>query len=469
MLNDNILLMTDSYKFTHYKQYPEGTEKVYSYLESRGGEFKETVFFGLQYFIKKYLVGQVVTKEKIDQAEKFVDAHIGPGVFNRVDWEYILEKYDGRLPLKIRAIPEGTVIKGKNALVVMENTDERCFWLTNYLETIMLNNTWYGITVATLSKNFKDLINVYLEETGDPSLLPFKLHDFGYRGVSSNESAAIGGAAHLINFMGTDTVAGALMAMDFYQSDMPGFSIPASEHSTITSWGKKNELAAFENMLDQYPTGLVACVSDSFNIYKACEEYWGTQLKDKILGRDGTLVVRPDSGNPIEVVIDVLNLLGEKFGYEVNSKGYKVLPPQIRVIQGDGIDLSMCEEILEAMKLEKWSADNVAFGCGGALLQKLNRDTLKFAFKCSNITINGEDRPVFKDPVTDPGKVSKKGKFKVVLDKGFLDDDLNNERHVTVRLDDPREDCLIDVFENGTLLVDQSFSSIRERSNKRYK
>ena len=469
MLNDNILLMTDSYKFTHYKQYPEGTEKVYSYLESRGGEFKETVFFGLQYFIKKYLVGQVVTKEKIDQAEKFVDAHIGPGVFNRADWEYILEKYDGRLPLKIRAIPEGTVIKGKNALVVMENTDERCFWLTNYLETIMLNNTWYGITVATLSKNFKDLINVYLEETGDPSLLPFKLHDFGYRGVSSNESAAIGGAAHLINFMGTDTVAGALMAMDFYQSDMPGFSIPASEHSTITSWGKKNELAAFENMLDQYPTGLVACVSDSFNIYKACEEYWGTQLKDKILGRDGTLVVRPDSGNPIEVVIDVLNLLGEKFGYEVNSKGYKVLPPQIRVIQGDGIDLSMCEEILEAMKLEKWSADNVAFGCGGALLQKLNRDTLKFAFKCSNITINGEDRPVFKDPVTDPGKVSKKGKFKVVLDKGFLDDDLNNERHVTVRLDDPREDCLIDVFENGTLLVDQSFSSIRERSNKRYK
>jgi len=249
---------------------------------------------------------------------------------------------------------------------------------------------------------------------------------------------------------------------------MPGFSIPASEHSTITSWGKENEVKAFENMLDQYPTGLVACVSDSYDIIKACRDYWGKELKEKILARDGTLVVRPDSGEPIEIVMQVLETLGEAFGFEVNDKGYKVLPPQIRVIQGDGVNLEQVKDILEEMKRARWSADNIAFGCGGALLQQLNRDTLKFAFKCSNITINGEEQPVWKDPITDPGKVSKKGKFKVVLDRGWQDKDINLERHVTVTESD-KADYLQEVFRDGKLLVDQTFAEIRERSEIRYK
>jgi nicotinamide phosphoribosyltransferase len=465
MLSDNILLMTDSYKASHFKQYPAGTSHVYSYLESRGGDFSKTTFFGLQYVIKRYLTGQVVTQEKIDEAEKFFTQHMGSGLFNREGWEYILKAHGGKLPIKIRAVPEGTVLNTKNVLVTVENTDPKCYWLTNYLETLLLH-VWYPTTVATLSYHFKELIGEYLEKTGDPTGISFKLHDFGFRGVSSYESAATGGAAHLVNFMGTDTLAGITLLQNFYGATaMPAFSIPASEHSTITSWGREGELAAMENMLDQYPTGLVACVSDSFDIFKACSEYWGTALKEKVLKRNGTLVIRPDSGDPVEVVVKCLNILGEKFGFDVNDKGYKVLPPQVRMIQGDGIDLAECRRILEAMRLARWSADNIAFGCGGALLQKMNRDTQKFAFKCSSVTVNGEERDVYKQPITAEFKVSKKGRMKLVLERGWKDGDINNVRYVTVGLEDPRENLLKVVFENGELLEEQDLTQIRDRAS----
>jgi nicotinamide phosphoribosyltransferase len=216
--------------------------------------------------------------------------------------------------------------------------------------------------------------------------------------------------------MGTDTVTALTFIQEYYQPDsMFGFSIPAAEHSTITSWKQEGELEAYRNMLDQYPEGLVAVVSDSYDVYYACEKLWGEALKEKILARNGTLVVRPDSGVPKDVVLKVTEILGEKIGYTINEKGYKVLVPQIRVIQGDGVNYESIGEILENLALNGWSADNITFGMGGALLQKVHRDTQKFAFKCSCATVDGQDRLVFKDPITDHGKKSKKGRLKLIL------------------------------------------------------
>lgn len=451
---DNLLLMTDSYKFSHSKQYPPKTTNVYSYLEARV-EDRETLFFGLQYILKKYLCGQVVTRNKLNEAETFVNAHMGPNTFNKLGWEYILIAHGGYLPIRIRAVPEGTIVNSKNVLMTIENTDPNCYWLTNYLETLLMQ-VWYPITVASQSREFRKVIYEYLVKTGTPDDIFFKLHDFGYRGVSSSESAAIGGAAHLVNFMGSDTVAGILMLQDFYgATEMPAFSIPASEHSTITSWGQEHEVNAMENMLDTYPTGLVACVSDSFDIYKACGEYWGDQLRDKVLQRDGTLIVRPDSGDPKQVVLSCLNILGDKFNYTLNSKGYKVLPPQIRLIQGDGIDLEMCKSILAILEQERWSADNIAFGSGGALLQKMNRDTYKFAIKCSSISADGREREVYKQPIDEPFKISKKGRLKLI-NMGY--------RYTTVSENDSAPDVLVTVYEQGEMKREYTIDEIRARA-----
>lgn len=453
-MENNIILLTDSYKVSHYKQYPEGTTQIYSYFESRGGKFEEITFFGLQYLLKEFLVGQVITQSKIDQAAKLYEAHFGNAtLFNKAGWEYILNNHAGKLPIRIKAVPEGKVIPTHNVMMTVENTDPNCFWLTNFLETLLLQ-LWYPSTVATISREVKKLINQYLEETGDPSTIDFKLHDFGFRGVSSVDSASIGGSAHLINFMGTDTVAALTFIQNYYgnEDDMFGFSIPAAEHSTITSWGKDHEVDAYENMLAQYPEGLVAVVSDSYDIYNACEKLWGGLLKEQILVRKGTLVVRPDSGEPKDVVLKVAEILGEKIGFTINQKGYKVLHPNIRIIQGDGVNYESIGEILAHLKNHGWSADNVAFGMGGALLQKVNRDTQKFAFKCSSATINGKEQEVFKDPITDHGKLSKKGRMKLVFE---------NNTYQTKSLDESGEDILETVFENGEILKEIGFNQIK--------
>lgn len=451
----NILTLSDSYKVSHWKQYPPKTEKVYSYFESRGGDFNEVTFFGLQYFLKKYLEGIQVTEEKIQEAKAVWDAHLGPGFFNEEGWRHILEKHEGRLPVSIKAVPEGATIPTSNVLMTIENTDPECYWLTNYLETLLVQ-TWYPTTVCTLSRSIREMITGYLEATGDPEGVGFKLHDFGFRGVSSPESAEIGGAAHIVNFMGTDTIAGAIAAMKYYNCEMPAFSLPATEHSTMTAWGKEYENEAFRNVLDQYPEGLVACVSDSYDIYRACRDYWGWELKDKVLNRNGTLVVRPDSGDPHKVVNEVLEILGSCFGYEVNEKGYKVLPPQIRVIQGDGVDFDTIERIFITMMDNGWSADNIVFGAGGTLLQKMNRDTCKFAFKCSSATIDGAERDVYKEPVTDGGKRSKSGRLSLVFRDG---------QYETVKGDHP-EDILTEVFRDGEVLVEHTFGDVRNRSGE---
>lgn len=457
----NFLLRTDSYKFTHWKQYPPRTARIYSYFESRGGMFSNTVFFGLQYYLKAYLQGARFTLADIDEADEFCRQHFGSPLFNRAGWTRMYEKYSGRLPVRIKAVPEGTPVQTHNVLISIENTDPEFPWLPNYLET-MLVKVWYPITVATLSREIKKIIKGFLERTGDPSLLPFKLHDFGYRGVSSEETAGLGAAAHLLNFRGTDTVAGIVLLRDYYHAQaMAGFSIPASEHSTITAWGKEHEADAFRNMLTAFPDGLVACVSDSYDIYHACEKLWGELLKPDVVHRNGTLVIRPDSGDPIQVLPRVFEILGAKFGYVTNAKGYRVLPPFVRVIQGDGVNMFTIQNmLLQLAKFHGWSADNIAFGMGGALLQQLNRDTQKFAFKCSAAQIGGAWSPVYKTPVTDPGKNSKHGRL-------VLAEPRPGEFHTIENVqDDSRasEDRLVVVFENGELTADYDLDSIRQRA-----
>lgn len=454
----NLVLQTDSYKFTHWKQYPPGTQHVYSYLESRGGMFPQTLFFGLQYYLTKYLQGSVVNEDDVREAQQFVDRHIGPGMFNTDGWLHIVRNRGGKLPVEIRAVPEGSSVDVQNVLMTIENTDPRCYWLPNYLETLLLK-VWYPITVATLSHAIRKVILASLERSGDPALVDFKLHDFGYRGVSSEETAGIGAAAHLVNFKGTDTVAGIRVLQQFYQStEMEGFSIPAAEHSTITAWGRENEVRAYDNMLTQFPAGLVAVVSDSYNVYEACEKLWGEALRDKVLARQGTLVVRPDSGKPREVVLKVLEILGSKFGYETNVKGYRVLNPKIRVIQGDGVNYWTIQDTLTAMNRAGWSADNITFGMGGALLQQLNRDTQQFAFKCSSITVNGEDHDVFKDPVEGHDKASKRGRLALRRKNGRW-----STARVKRGVEDP-DDRLRLVFRDGEVLVTESVEEIRRRS-----
>ena len=467
VFSDNIILMSDSYKVSHYRQYPPGTQVVYSYFESRGGKFAEVVFFGLQYILKRYLVGPVVTAEKIQEASDLFALHFGPGNhFNRAGWEYILAHHGGHLPVSIKAVPEGHVIPGHNVMFTCENTDPNCFWLTNFLETLLVQ-VWYPCTVATNSRAQKLLISDWLTKTGcDDSSLEFKLVDFGFRGVSSVETAAIGGLAHLVNFKATDTIAALACGKQFYGCAMAGFSIPASEHSTITSWGKEGELAAYRNMLTQYPTGAVACVSDSWDIFNAAGQLWGRDLRDLILARqDGRLIIRPDSGDPPTVVVKVLELLGGTGGgfeshVTLTPTGHRLLPPQVRVLQGDAIDLEMIGRIYEAMDKANWAAENVGFGSGGALLQKLNRDTLKFAMKCSAVVIDGVETEVYKNPVTDPGKRSKRGRLMLVRERG--------EWRTVKAGESSAPDELVNVFRDGKLLSECTLDQVRARVNSKY-
>jgi nicotinamide phosphoribosyltransferase len=464
-LAKNIILNTDSYKVSMFKQYPVGTTGVYSYIESRGGRYDRTVFFGLQAFIKEYLL-EAITQSDIDIADEILTAHGEP--FNRAGWQYILDKHMGYLPVVIRAVPEGTVVPVSNVLATIENTDPECFWLTTWLETALLRAIWYPTTVATQSHKIREVILDYLEKTGDPGLIDFKLHDFGARGVSSMESAAIGGAAHLVNFMGTDTISGVLYAREFYNAGISGFSIPAMEHSTVTSWGRDSEVDAYRNMVRQYarPGSILACVSDSFDIYHATERLWGEELRQEVIDSGAVVVIRPDSGDPEVVCRKLVQILHKKFGAVKNSKGFWVLN-NVRLIQGDGVNESTIRMILGSFQAYGYSADNIAFGMGGALLQQVDRDTQKFAMKCSSVQINGEWKDVQKDPVTDPGKKSKAGRVTLWTNSGGeFASGVTAPTGWTDKGIGEWTDALVPVYWNGNLHKDYTFEEVRANARK---
>jgi nicotinamide phosphoribosyltransferase len=454
---------TDSYKLSHAKQYPPGTTRVFSNITARDGEYDETLWFGIQGLLSEHFSDPV----EMSDVEEMVEIAALHGLpFEKEGWTHIVKNHGGYLPLHIRAVPEGTLVPTGNVLMTVVNTDPKVPWLTNYVETALMR-VWYPSTVATISHYLKRLIYEFLVETADDpkSEIDFKLHDFGSRGVSSLESAGIGGCSHLVNFKGTDTVAALLYARRYYLEEMAGFSIPAAEHSTITSWGKEHEVDAFENMLNLYakPGKPLAVVSDSYDIFNACTHLWGEQLRQKVIDSGATLIIRPDSGNPREVVNEVLVRLESKFGTTLNSKGYKVLN-HVRVIQGDGVNPHSIESILYSLKAKGFSTSNIAFGMGGALLQKCNRDTQSFAMKCSAIEINGEWRDVIKDPITQVAKKSRGGRLDLVQHQGEL-----MTCNISWNKEQSTNSIMQTIYKNGLHTSNvESLATIRKRANARF-
>jgi nicotinamide phosphoribosyltransferase len=458
-MRNNIITKTDSYKFCHHAMYPDKTEHIYSYFESRNGaKFNKTVFFGLQYYLKEYLAGIVVTREKIEWAAKLAKAHFGTDkYFNRKMWEYILNNHDGMLPLTIMAVPEGTPVSVSNVLMTVMNTDPLCAPLTNHMETL-LSEIWASSTVASLSYEVLKLISHYRNETGTQDFIKFALHDFGFRGVSSPESAGIEGAGHLLSFLGTDTVQAMETAHDYYGASLDGlaYSVAATEHSIMTSMGKDGEMRLFGDLLRKYPTGILSVVIDSYD-YRHFVNNIATVYKNEILAREGKLVFRPDSGDPNSVTLEVFRGLENVFGTTKNAKGYKELHPKVGVLWGDGIDYNGIRDILFTLRNNGYSTNPMVFGMGGGLLQKINRDTQRFAFKSSAQCRGGRWFDIFKNPL-DSTKVSKKGVLALVQnDKGEFS---TVSPHNIL----PEQNLLETVFFNGVITKEYSFDEIRKNT-----
>lgn len=369
---DNIIINTDSYKHCHYPLYPAGTEYVSSYIESRGGEFPVTMFVGLQAFIREYLL-HPITLEDIDQAE-CISREQGMH-FNRENWLGILNDHGGYLPVEIEAVPEGLVMPTRNVLVQIINTDPKYFWVTSFFETALLRGVWYPTTVGTISWLAKQVIKEALGRTSDhPEVLRHCLHDYGARGVSSQQSAALGGLAHLVNFDQSDTVPGILAAKEYYNAVSPSNSGPNSEHASFCAWGRENEAAAMRNMLEVHAqSGVALLLTDTYDHENAVKNIIGRELADVVRNFPGLVGVRPDSGDVVQVTADTTEWLMDSFGFTTNSKGFKVLPDYVRVVQGDGVNRVSLPLVYAELERRGFSAENAIFGMGGGLLQHCNR------------------------------------------------------------------------------------------------
>lgn len=434
----NPLLDTDSYKAGHYAYYPEGAREITSYLTARGGPpgYSNVLFFGLQAVLLEHF-SDPITEADVEEAAVFFSEHGEP--FNRDGWLDIALR-GGYLPVEVCALLEGERAAFGEPLVVVRNTRPGFHWLPSYIETKLMR-VWYPTTVATYSARLRQLVDNYVALTSDdPSVAPFRVHDFGSRGSTSQESAALGGMAHLVNFLGTDTVVGVVGAQRWYGAGMAGYSVIATEHSTMTTWGEVGEFDAFEAMLDRHarPGAIISVVSDSYDTRRVLTEYL-PRLREKIEASGATVVVRLDSGDPVDQVMFALNSLAGTFGSRLNSMGYAVLSPSVRVLQGDGIDDRTVDAILGRMAAERYAIDNVVFGMGGALLQKHNRDTFKFAYKACQLKLEGGEVREVSKRSEDGWKASK----------------------TLAQLDTSR---LVPVFRDGRLLVSTSFDEVRARA-----
>ena len=518
-------LLCDFYKVSHKNQYPKGTEVIYSTLTPRTNKYAPKVMgqkidygvsFGFQYLIQKYLIDffneNFFNKEKervISQYSQFIKETLG------VDDNgyHLAELHDlGYLPLRIKVIPEGTKVAIKVPVMTIENTDNRFYWLTNYFETLISCTTWQPMTSATIASGYLDIVKWYSNRTCDnDSHIPFQCHDFSMRGMSSLESAELSGLGHLISFVGTDTIPAITAAKHYYgATGLVGTSIPATEHSVMSSHGM-NEVETFNFLLDLYPSGIFSVVSDTY-------DFWGNitktlpELKDKIMNRDGKLVIRPDSGDPVEILCGIdtselfkfnskeealketdcysedyilinnkihkvtqdfgevvfedishlpetkglIQCLWEIFGGSINSKGYAVLDSHIGAIYGDSITLERAAEILDRLMKKHFASSNIVFGIGSYTYQYVTRDAFGFAVKATSAIINGKEQMIFKDPKTDTGmKKSQKGRVKVISNTEYVDQLSKGED----------EDGLLTVlFENGKLFY-TSFDKVKENLN----
>lgn len=481
-------LLADFYKISHRAAYPPGTEVVYSTWtprESRVPGVDHVVNFGIQGFVQKYLVeyfdehffsrpvGNVVAEYK-----RFITATLGA---TAADSAHIRELHSlGYLPLEVKALPEGTLVPVRVPMATVENTDSRFFWLTNYVETLWSCEVWHSATAATVARQYRELLDAYaLETTGSVAGVEFQAHDFSIRGMTSVESAAKSGAAHLLSFAGTDNIPGILYLERYYKAnvdkELVGTSIPATEHSVMCAYGQ-DELASYRRLITEvYPTGFVSIVSDTWDLWKVLTEVVPA-LKDAIMARDGRVVIRPDSGDPVQIICGVMEtkltgcgpddkgvveLLWETFGGTVNAQGYKVLDPHVGTIYGDSITPERAQKICERLKRAGFASTNVVFGVGSYTYQYHTRDTFGFAMKSTWCRVDGVSVPIFKDPATDKSKVKKSLKGRVAVVQHGV-----GELRVVDGLDEETEkqyDSLLrTVFRNGVVHHTQTLREVRE-------
>jgi len=514
----NTLLNTDGYKTSHVRQYPEGTEFVYSNWtprKSRIAGITHVVHFGLQHFIKKWLIEDfnnnffgVEKNLAVRQYKRIMDNYLGKGT---VDCSHIEALHDlGHIPLLIKSLPEGSRVPMRCPAVTIINTDKRFFWLTNYIETMMSAELWGSTTSATIAREYRSILTRWCEKTGgDPSFVQFQGHDFSMRGMYGIDSAVLSGMGHLTSFVGTDTIP-AIVALEKYYGansdvELVGCSVPATEHAVMCAGGKEDEKETFRRLIcDTYPTGIVSVVSDTWDLWKVLTDYLPS-LKHEILGRDGKLVIRPDSGDPVDIlcgmpknaymviegqyyrsedvvilgnevdmyaekgavplseaqVKGVIELLWETFGGTFTSKGFKQLDSHIGAIYGDSITLERAQQICERLAAKGFASTNVVLGIGSYTYQYNTRDTFGFAMKATWCKVDGVARNIFKDPVTDDGtKKSAKGLVKVGVENG----DYVYYDECTPLAE--QEGCLQLVFLNGTMFNETTLSEIRGRVEK---
>lgn len=476
-------LLCDFYKISHRKLYPPGTEILYSTWtprESRLEGVKEVISFGLQAFIKKYLIDffnkEFFSRPKQEIVGEYVRIIKHTLGVEDVDTKHIEDLHSlGYLPLKIMSIPEGTRTPIRVPTMTIENTNKKFFWLTNYIETLMSAELWMPTTSATIANEYRKILNKYAEETGgDLNFVQFQGHDFSMRGMAGLNASAVSGAGHLLSFCGTDSIPAILFLEKYYnanvEKELVGTSIPATEHSIMCAYGQ-NEFEAYKHIITKvHPTGFVSIVSDTWDLWKVIREVI-TPLKKTIMSRDGRVVIRPDSGDPVNIVCGnpegkteeekagVVSLLWDIFGGTITKTGHKVLDSHIGVIYGDAITIERVKRISKRLKDKGFASTNMVYGIGSYTYQYNTRDTFGFALKSTLSVINGKEKQMFKDPVTDSGtKKSQKGAVRVFLnEKGKI---IYEDR---LPLNHNKPTMLDPVFENGKLLKEESLAEIRKR------
>lgn len=483
-------LLCDFYKISHREQYPEGTQKIYSTWTPRTSRIEgidSVIAFGFQAFVQEYLVDyfneNFFERDIDDCAQEYtrvIKATLG---IDNPPVEHIRDLHKlGYLPLRIKAVREGTRVPIRVPMLTIENTREKFFWVTNYIETLMSTSLWQMSTSATIASEYKRILTKYAEETGGPAgFVQFQAHDFSMRGMGSLEAAKYSGAAHLLSFVGTDTIPGILFLEEFYGADVEeelvGTSIPATEHSVMCAYGQ-DEIASYKRLLNEvYPKGFFSVVSDTWSLWDVLTKTVPA-LKKEILARDGKMVIRPDSGDPVKIVLGdpdaederakkgVIKILWEIFGGTTNEKGFKELDPHIGVIYGDAITLERCEAICKGLKEAGYASTNMVFGVGSYTYQHNTRDTFGFALKSTYAKINDEEKFLFKDPITDRG-IKKSLTGMVVVGEvetvgGKMRMAVSDHHTEKSRKSMQKADYLEDIFLDGEVKRTQTLAEIRK-------
>lgn len=453
----NIIVNADANKNSMYAMYPADLEYMSAYMESRGGPYGATLFVGLQAFLMEYLM-KPLTVEDVHEAEavlKSLGSH-----FNRQMWLDLINDHGGYLPIAIEAVPEGTVVPTRNVMLQVVNTDPKYAWLTSFIECALQRALWYPCTVGTVSWMAKQYVKDALARTSDhPERLRLFLHDYGARGSNSFESAALGGMAHLVNFDQSDTIPGYLAASKYYNAAAPHGAAMMLEHSNTMSFGQEHEADLFRDLLSRTDVEAVGLLTDTYDHDNVVETIVGKELRDEILAFPGVVVVRGDSGDPVKTPVDMVETLMETFEPTVNLKGFRVLPPSVRVVQGDGLTAETFGAIYAELERRGLAADNVLCGMGGGLLQAVTRDTLLFGYKANAICVDGVWRDVAKKPTGSTFKHSKAGRLALQ----YVDDDFRTVPHDSIPAE---ENQLVPVFRNGKLLRKWDFSELVERSER---